>query len=372
MQILKSLCAVPTAPFHENAVVLYIESFVARRKRLRLTRDHSGNLLIELPGRAKKQPRLVFVAHMDHPGLSSRKMIDNKMLDADFRGGVLAEFLPGTPVRFFVPGARTNRPIEISGRVLKVTKTSPRGMAERCNVRVDAPVPVNCPGMFDLTTGRQAKGKFHCRVCDDLAGAASALTMLDRLHRKPPASTVAVLLTRAEEVGFIGALAAVLRPRLLRKSDRIISIETSAEQAYAQQGNGVILRVGDRTSIFNSAFMFFINSVAEELQKRDRGFKFQRSLMPGGSCEATVFDAFGYTTGAVCVPLGNYHNMDKKRRKIAAEYIDIHDLNCMVKLFVELVNRSGDFKLGHLALKRRLRKLFARESGKLGPSHTRK
>jgi endoglucanase len=194
--------------------------------------------------------------------------------------------------------------------------------------------------------------------------------MLEHLHKRPPANTVALLLTRGEEVGFIGALASVLRPKLLRESDRVISIETSAEQPYAQQGGGVILRVGDRTSIFNSQFMFFLNSVAEDLQKRDKAFKFQRSLMPGGSCEATVFDAFGYITGAVCVPLGNYHNMDKSRRRIAAEYIDLDDWKCMVRLFVELAHRAGEFKPGHVALKRRLRTLYAKQSRKLSsPLH---
>src|SRR5439155_12123216 len=133
---------------------------------------------------------------------------------------------------------------------------------------------------------------------------------LDVLHRSPTNTPVAVFLTRAEEEGFIGAVAAVLKPALLRKSDRIVAIECSAMQPYAPQGHGVIIRVGDKTSIFNSGLTYFLTQQAAALQKKSRSFKYQRALMPGGTCEATVYDAYGYTAAAVCVALGNYHNMD--------------------------------------------------------------
>src|SRR5207248_1296342 len=116
---------------------------------------------------------------------------------------------------------------------------------------------------------------FYCRVCDDLAGAAAALTMLDRLHKSPPPSPVAVLLTRAEEEGFVGAIAACLRPKLLNKSDRLIAIETSAQQPYAPQGKGAIIRVGDRTSVFNSDLSYFLTTQAEALARKDKSFRYQ-------------------------------------------------------------------------------------------------
>jgi hypothetical protein len=39
--------------------------------------------------------------------------------------------------------------------------------------------------------------------------------------------------------------------------------------------------------------------------------------MPGGTCEATVYDVYGFTAGSICVALGNYHNMDRRARAIA-------------------------------------------------------
>ena len=173
-------------------------------------------------------------------------------------------------------------------------------------------------------------------------------------------TSVAVLLTRAEEEGFIGAIAAVLRPKLLRKTDRIIAIECSAEQSYAQQGNGVIIRVGDKTSIFNSALTYFLTQQSESLAKKDKSFKFPASTPCPAACEATVYDAYGCTAAAVCVPLGNYHNMDRAKKKIGPEYINVNDWKNMVKLFVHLTKNGDQYSADNSELKKRMEKRFLR------------
>jgi endoglucanase len=182
--------------------------------------------------------------------------------------------------------------------------------------------------------------------------------MLDRLHRRPPRNTVCVLLTRAEEDGFIGAIAAATRPQLLRRSDRIIAIECSAEQPVARQGEGCIIRTGDRTSIFNSGLTYFLTQQAESLAKKDPTFRYQRALMPGGTCEATVYDVEGFTAASLCVALGNYHNMDRARQRIAPEHVHLADWRNMVRLFIHLARSGHEFAPGHSALKARLRKRF--------------
>ena len=356
MNILNELCAVPTAPFVEGRVVQYAEDFVAARKGLKLSRDRTGNLLIELPGKKRNLPRWVYTAHMDHPGMVSRAMIDRKTLEADFRGWVLADYLKGVKVRFF------ERDREITGTITDVTPDQDEGRGARARsvrVRVSQPVPANLPGMFDVGAPRIKGKRFYCRVCDDLAGAAAALAMLDQLRRNPPASTVAVLLTRAEEEGFIGAMAASMRPQLLRKTDRIIAIETSAEQPYAPQGAGPIIRVGDRTSTFNSALTYFLTQQAEALKKSRKKFVYQRALMPGGTCEATVYDVYGFHAASICVALGNYHNMDRARQSIAAEYIHIDDWKGMLDLFVRVARSGHEYTGLHSELRQRLEKRYA-------------
>jgi putative aminopeptidase FrvX len=354
-RILHQLCSTPTAPFAEQHVIEYVRSFVANRPRLRLNSDRFGNLLIQLPGKARS-PRLIFTAHMDHPGCVAKKMLDAKRVQADFRGGVLAEYVRGAKVQFFDSGKK------IAGIIvdLVLDKSERSIYPSSVTVRVAAAVSPGSPGVFDQGGGRIRGGKFYSRVCDDLAGAAACLTMLDELLKKPPKSTVGVLLTRAEEVGFIGAIAAVKFPKLLKKSDWLIAIECSSAQPYAPLGDGVVIRVGDRASIFNSALTYFITNQAQVLAKQEKHFRYQRALMPGGTCEATVYDVYGYTAASICVPLANYHNMDRQKRKIAAEYISLADWRNMTRLFIQLARVAHEFKSGHLELKERIEQRFAK------------
>jgi putative aminopeptidase FrvX len=364
--ILQSLCSVPTAPFAEGRVAAYVEEFVRRGKKLRLKADRWGNLLIELGSASKRRhPRWVFTAHMDHPGFVASEMLDAKHLKATFRGWVKSEYVRGADVRFF-DGDK-----EIRG-IVTSTSTAEHDQAvvpDVAIVEVEGVVTPGSPGMFDLGEGRYEGEKFYCRALDDLGGAAACLAMLDQLHRRPPKSPVAVLLTRAEEEGFIGCIAVCRDGKLLKKSDRVVAIECSSVQPVAPQGGGVILRVGDRTSVFNSGLTYFLGRQAEELRKADSGFRWQRALMPGGTCEATVYDIYGYTAASLCVALGNYHNMDTRRQQLGAEFIDVSDWKNMVKLFVRLANYGHEFKPGHAELKARVMKRFERLKKFLGSNH---
>jgi putative aminopeptidase FrvX len=389
--LLADLCSVPTAPFVEHRVTRFVERFAAKRPNLSLSRDAFGNLLLELKGTGEPaKPRWVFTAHTDHPGFVARRMLADGLLEAAFHGWVLADFFPGQRVRFFDGPLDGPAAVETVATVVDFTIGEERKVPETVRLRVRRPVSPGSPGMWDQPPAKVRGGKFYGRVCDDLAGAAAALAMLDQLHRRPPEATVAVLLTRAEEEGFIGAIAASLKPKLLRKTDNLVAIECSAEQPYAPQGGGAIVRVGDRTSVFNSDLTYFITQQAEALAKAAArkasagakttgrkaaggnpsgersaggasaagGFKFQRALMPGGTCEATVYDAYGFKAASICVPLGNYHNMDRAKGKIGPEYIDLGDWDSMVKLFVKIARDGHTHEPGMKALKARVEKRF--------------
>jgi endoglucanase len=351
-QLLKTVCSLPTAPFVEGPVIQFIHDFVAVRKHLQLRRDPAGNLLIELKNPSRR-PRWVFTAHMDHPGLVAEKMLGNRTLQAAFRGSVKSDFVKNAQVRFF------DGKTETTGKINKVTaEEDGRPYPRMVEVKVSAPVPPGSIGMFDQGEGRFEKNLFLSRACDDLAGLAACLAMVENLGKSATKSPIAVLLTRAEEEAFIGCIAACEDGSLMRKSDRVIAIECSSVQPHAPQGHGVILRVGDRTSIFNSALTYFMGKQAEVLAKSDKSFKCQRALMPGGTCEATVYDVWGYTAASLCVPLGNYHNMDVKRHRIGPEYIDLSDWQNMVKLFVHLAKHGHEFDGTHGNLRAKVSKRY--------------
>jgi endoglucanase len=335
VDLLRRFCSLPTAAFLEDAVLDEVDAWAKRRRNVTIETDRYGNRLLQT--KAGKGPRLVMVAHADHPAFVSQETEDG-LLHAEFRGGVYAECCPAkTAVRFFTDaGEVIGRVVEAKAdekqRLIGATLRLPRGKS----------VPVGCVGMFDFgrTPTKLVKDRLLARACDDLAGLAAGLEALDQVRGRKPKAPVAMLVTRAEEVGLVGAIVAAKQRRggLLRKDDRLISIETSAAQAAAPLGGGCVLRVGDRTSIFDPAFTRFLDQIGQDLAKKNDGFQFRRALMPGGTCEATAFAAFGYTTAAVCVPLGGYHNMRRSSGKSAAaavpEEIRLSDWTSLVALLV--------------------------------------
>jgi endoglucanase len=166
---------------------------------------------------------------------------------------------------------------------------------------------------------------------------ASILAVLIGLRQSRAAVHVIGLISRAEEVGFLGALT-VADSRLLPRNALVVSLETSRELPPARMGEGVIVRVGDRASVFDSSASRFLTELGTALGKSRGSFKFQRALMSGGTCEGTAFQEFGYQTAAVCVALGNYHNCAEDG-SIAAEYVSVADTVSMVTLLEAAARR---------------------------------
>ena len=69
-------------------------------------------------------------------------------------------------------------------------------------------------------------------------------------------------------------------------------------------------------------------------------FFFQRKLMDGGACEATPLVDFGYTTGAVAIPLDNYHNDGVN--KLKAEIVDLRDVQNLITLLTTFCLSQAD------------------------------
>jgi endoglucanase len=186
---------------------------------------------------------------------------------------------------------------------------------------------------WDTGPARVSRGRLHALACDNLAGVAAALSAMSLLSAKRERADVRVLLTRAEEVGFVGAIAACLSGALPPDA-RVIVLENSKSFAESPIGGGPILRVGDRTSTFDPELTHRLGAAAQELAAKDAGFTWQRKLMPGGTCEATAYQALGRRAACLCLPLGCYHNMDERRQRIAPEHIALADFAGLVAWLV--------------------------------------
>jgi endoglucanase len=326
------LMSCPAAPYHEAGVRAVVE-LICAENGLACERDDFGNVLVRLGGKADGRP-LVLAAHMDHPGFEIVRPLGKGRWLARFNGGVPdGYFRPGIPVRL-LPGASAAR----LGRRKGARKEFILHAAE-----TDAPhSPHPAFAVWELEGFAVRGGKIHGRSCDDLVGVAAILATMIDLKRFRRRVHVTGVISRAEEIGFQGALA-VADANLLPEDSLVVSLETSKELPPAKMGRGVILRVGDRASIFDSEGMRYLGEVAAGLQVKDRKFQFQRALMFGGTCEATAYQEYGYQTAAVCVALGNYHNCHPNG-SIATEYVNLADACGMVRLLVEAARQMRAFK----------------------------
>lgn len=285
----------PTAPFHEGAVRSRILEHLSRMRNVECSVDSFGNVLAYYRA-SESQPKFMFCAHMDHPAYVGGK----------FEGGVPASYLEARPPTVHVG--------EFS--------------------------------VWDLPGFELRENCIYGRACDDLIGCAAILSVFDDLQSRGVEATFMAAFTCAEEVGLLGAIH-LCRSGALPEKITVISLETSAERPPAQMHNGVIVRVGDRSSSFHPTVTAQLCDLAKA-----RGINFQRCLMAGGTCEATAFQAYGFDAAGICVALGNYHNCGPGNR-IAPEFVSIPDVQNMVQLCTALV-QVGELPCPKRALVQRL------------------
>src|SRR5690606_8261750 len=133
--------------------------------------------------------------------------------------------------------------------------------------------------MWDVGPSRIEDDRIYVPACDDVAAVAAALSALDEIRQFERRSLpdVRVLLTRAEEIGFVGALAAC-QSGLIPHGSRLINLANSESFAHSPIGAGPIIRVVDKTSTFDPDLTYRLTEVATKLAKEDPTFKFQRKL----------------------------------------------------------------------------------------------
>jgi putative aminopeptidase FrvX len=361
-RIATELLSLPTSPFHEQAVAEWARRFATGKLGLPAAYDRWGNLTIRYPGRRTERP-LVFAAHMDHPGFAAVRMRRDGLLGGLWMGSVPDAVFAGARVRFFSDGRW------VKGRVKSVAPRQGLRTARPAVFSVSEAVAPGSVGMWDFPDARLVGNRIVARGCDDVSGVASLLALLDDAVRARLRTGFQVLLTRAEEAGFMGAIAAA-RDRLLPRDAVIVAVENSKALPGARIGDGPIIRVGDQAAVFTPRLTAFLTHVAQELARRKKkSFRWQRKLMDGGICESSAYMEYGYESGGLCLPLGNYHNVAPDRRTLRAEYVDINDFENLIALYRAVVERFEDYeKLGG-AFRKHCEGLFRRNRDLLARSH---
>lgn len=348
LPLFQHLTSVPTAPFRETAVsrkaLEWIRENIGSRVKIRRVR---GGLIVSYRG-AGKGPALCLAAHLDHPAFDLLKTTRTGA-SARLRGGLPPHLLAGACVEAFPRVPKDNRPLargvlgprpKKDGGLWTVEWTQPPKGGSKPDFAVLA-----------LPACEVSHGWLLSRSVDDLLGCAISLEAMRRLLKARAKVNLTVLLNRAEEVGFIGALD-MIRSGVLSERDSYLSIESSRELPGSRPGRGPTIRLGDKATTFDPNLTALLDSAAEN--RRKRGAEIQRLRLTGGTCEATAYLAFGYESGGVAVPLVNYHN-GWGADAVAPEKVRLSDVEGCVRLLVEASKLFGTKTLRG-ALRARLEK----------------
>jgi endoglucanase len=336
LDILARLGAQPAVAFYESGVAAAVKEILSELN-LDFRADGYGNIIAWVSGQssdlpkpfeeAERIPPIAFVAHMDHPGFEA-VAVDGDYLVGKALGGIPpASFLAGVPLQVLLP----------DGRRLAGVTAGQYGPEEdrQALIQLEQPqsVPLPAAVVFDLVDFTLEDEFIRMRALDDLAGCGSILATLAELAKHTPPGDVYGVFTRAEEVGLVGARL-LAEAGTLPQDTLVVSIESSRALPGAEIGGGPVIRVGDAGFTFNADAEAALLRARETLQARPEGFKVQRQLMSGGSCEASAFAQFGYRVTGVAFPLGNYHN-GAPEGDIRAEYIHREDFLGGVELLTE-------------------------------------
>lgn len=336
-KLLLEFASAPAAAGHEGAVEALVEKWAARRRGLVLERDRHGNILVHRRdfGKAcRARAPLYITAHMDHPAFVVLS-VSGKEVRLEFRGGVLDAYFKGARIEIFDPALRCSYP----ARIISLDASAKPFKTVVARLTRPAPVSAGCLGRWLFPGSSVKKGLAWTNGCDDAACVAAALIAYEGISRDKKLGHVALLFTRAEETGFVGAIGAA-RSGTVAGNSRLVCLECSRSFPHDSPiGAGPIVRVGDKMSVFTPGLTNAVSDIAAAYQKEKPGFRFQRKLMPGGTCEASAFSFYGLKATCLCLPLGNYHNMADidgvqagKKARVGQEHVSVADFHGLIDL----------------------------------------
>lgn len=332
----------PTATFHEERI--YTVIFEILRPLVESGSvvgrfDRFGNLLVSYrPEQAKHE--LALVAHTDHPAFEVQA-VDETTVTLKVLGGVPLKLLQGGSIRLPESGDARLTVSAIDEDKKLVTATVAEGA-----VTAEA---VGTPAVHDLPPAEVDGDLVKAPVIDDFVGCAIALATLVRAVEEHLPTAVTLLLTRAEEIGFVGAAAAI-EARTLNEDAVVLSLEASSVMPEVPSGEGPVIREGDRGYLFDANVTDLLAQAAGRL--RNRGLKVQQARMTGGVCEGSLFHCHGFAAGGMAIPLLNYHNGGDGR--IDREAVATEDVVTAVELLTEtlkLLPESSYLSRGRLRQK---------------------
>jgi len=361
--LLQDILSQPTAPFREGHIISRVTQALEEAS-VPFFLDPVGNVVVgvsshshylKLVKKKTEEPLRIFIAHMDHPGFHGVQWVSPTELEIKWHGGSPTQHLEGAKVWLADETAWMGHGKLRGASLLSTGKAIDRAIVQFENDQLNKKYPSSSStqclfGGFQFLAPVWQEGEMiYTKAADDLVGAFAITSLaIDswKKHRKVTDSPFLGLLTRAEEVGFIGAIGH-FELRWLEKAKRpivCVSLETSRTLPGAEIGKGPVIRLGDRFTVFDPGALRIFSDLAHTVLPG----KHQRRVMDGGTCEATAATVYGFPCIGISVPLGNYHNQSLEGGPDAAP------LNGPAPEFVHKQDIVGLIALCHALLKPKL------------------
>ncbi|MEO6459203.1 MAG: hypothetical protein ABIO95_02030, partial [Bdellovibrionota bacterium] len=339
----------PTAPFREHLVSQLLKQELDLNG-VPWCEDAHHNLIVGAPsipvfkkllGTRTTKPVCFFIAHMDHPGFHVTKALGKGHFEFVWHGGSPLRDLKGASLYVSNLEGRV-----ASAKLLKSKLDPSKRWMESGTLRLDDATA------FEDHAAKKIFGGFHfgdftwvkdqtlyTKAADDLVGCYAIVKAFITQWKKSGAAVQPLaLLTIGEEVGWVGAIGHFKEGYWdrLKRPAYVVSVEASRARERAEIGKGPVVRLGDKATIFHARLSQELMLLSCHATRK----RFQYRVMDGGTCEGTVSSAWKLDTVALCVPLGNYHNMSleggprasRQATGPAPEFVNLDDLSGLVKI----------------------------------------
>lgn len=365
--LLHKILSQPTAPYRERHMIAAILGAL-KTGNVPHFQDPIGNIILGASSKVEyvkkiksrtEEPLRLFIAHMDHPGFHGVKFISDRELAIKWQGGAPTEHLEGANVwlgdseGFCGKGNLTA--VKLSKEIPNSTyRTIDTAVVRISSLKRRPKKATNLFGGFRFRAPWWQEGDLiYTTGADDRVGTFAVISLAMDLYSRNSKQSKDVpflgILTRAEEVGFIGAIGH-FDLGWLKNATRpffCVSVETSRTFPGANIGKGPVIRLGDKATVFSANEL----KVFLDLAKAKMPGRYQKRIMDGGVCEATTAIAYGFKSIGISVPLGNYHNQSFEGGPDsvapmgpAPEFVHINDVKNLIELSHHLLQAKLPWK----------------------------
>lgn len=257
-----------------------------------LIQDGLGSVFAIKRGSSKRGAKIMVAGHMDEVAFMVSGITDTGMLRFQALGGWWSQVLLAQRVQIYTNNGRINgviastpphlltaaeqsKPMQMKNMLIDIGADN-EADAKEMGIRPGQPIVPICP----FTPLANPK-KIMAKAWDNRYGCGLAIELLEELENEQLVNTLVVGATVQEEVGLRGAVTSthMVEPDLFIGLDASPANDmTGQKMEFGKLGDGVLLRILDRTMITNPRFRDYLLDLCETNQ-----IPYQYFVSPGGT-----------------------------------------------------------------------------------------